>query len=91
MPTIKIHISGWYEYRIDNREALIDSAKLTPTEVDPDNAAGFHDMPPQVWEDLGLALITTVTMLQTQNPLPPPPGATMGDSNISWSAGKLEG
>jgi hypothetical protein len=84
MQNIKIYVSGWYEYRIDNPGALVDASKYTPEELDPTGAAGLHDMPPSVWEDIGNALLTEVSKLRLQNPPPEPPGAIQVDSGVRW-------
>jgi hypothetical protein len=82
--TIKLYVSGWYECRVENPAALVDAAKFTPQELDPSRATVLHNAPPEVWEQLGNALLTEVTKLRAQNPPPAPPGATMVDQRISW-------
>jgi hypothetical protein len=85
MPNMKIYVSGWYEYQIDNPGALVDASKYTPEELDPTGARGLYGVPSSAWEDIGIALMTEVSKRATQNPAPPPPGVTMVNQHIRWS------
>ena len=78
MPTMKIYVSGWYEYSIDNPAALVDASQFTPEEF------GLDNVPSAVWQDICKALLTEVTKSRAMNPPPEPPGATMVDSKVRW-------
>lgn len=86
MPNMRIYVSGWYEYQIDNPGALVDASKYTPEELDPTGAHGLHEVPSSVWADIGIALMTEVSKRATQNPPPTPPGVTMVNQSISWGS-----
>jgi len=82
--TIKIHVSGWLEYRIDNPAALIDASKFTPQQLDPEGKSNLGSADPRVWEELRNALLVEVSKGAR---FPEPPGAIQVDSKIRYGLG----
>jgi hypothetical protein len=82
--TIKIYVSGWLEYRVDNPAALIDASKFTPQQLDPEGKSNLGTADPRVWEVLGNALLVEVSKGAQ---FAEPPGATRVDSKIGYSLG----
>ena len=80
--TIRVHVSGYLEYRVDNPAALIDASKFTPQQLDPEGKSNLGSVDPRVWELLGTALVVEVSKGAR---FTEPPGASQVDSKIQYS------
>lgn len=80
--TVKVYVSGWLEFRVDNPAALSDAARFTPNEL-PDPSHVLADVPGQAWD--ANALLVEVSKRATLNPPPVPPGTELVDRHISYT------
>lgn len=82
METVKVYVSGWLEFRIDNPAALVDASKFTPEQLDPERASNLHEIDNRVWGELGNAIVVEVAKAAQSTE---PPGVTQVDSSMSYS------
>ena len=73
---MRVYVSGYLEYRIDNPAALIDASKFTPEEF------GLTGIDPRTWEQLDNALLTEVAKATSHGA---PPGTTFLDNALQYS------
>ena len=73
---MRVYVSGYLEYRIDNPAALIDASKFTPEEF------GLTGIDPKTWEQLDNALVTEVAKATSHGA---PPGTTFLDNALQYS------
>lgn len=78
--TVRVQVSAWLEYRIDNPNALGDAGAFTPEEIDPEGKSNLRSVPPEVYRMTNTALILEVAKRSAAEglkiPHPTIPGAT---------------
>ncbi|MCV7091146.1 hypothetical protein [Mycobacterium interjectum] len=79
--TIRVQVSAWLEYQIDNPNALGDAGAFTPDELDPDGKTNLRSVPPELYRQPATALIIEVAKRSAAEgikiPHPTIPGATL--------------
>jgi hypothetical protein len=84
MSTIRVYVSGWVDYEVENPVALVDASSFTPAELDPAGTGDLAQVPTSAWSQIPTALIVEVSKRAAQNPAPPPPGVRVTDQHITY-------
>jgi hypothetical protein len=58
---VRVYVSGWVEYEIDNPNALADASAFTPDELDPEGKSNLRSVPPAMYRSLAVALLLEVS------------------------------
>jgi hypothetical protein len=80
--TVRVYLSGYVEYQIDNPAAVVDASKFTPQELDPEGKSNLGTVDPRAWEDINNAVLVEVAK---GTKYPTPPGLTGGINAIKYS------
>jgi hypothetical protein len=78
--TIRVQVSAWLEYRVDNPAALGDAGAFTPDELDPEGKSNLRSVPTEAYRVPTTALIIELAKRSAAEglriPHPAIPGAT---------------
>jgi hypothetical protein len=82
---VRLYVSGWLEYQIDNPNALGDAAAFTPEELDPEGKTNLRSVPNAAYQQPPLALCLEVgkSLGRTGIAGPVVPGATFLKGNMT--------
>jgi hypothetical protein len=79
---VRVYLSGYVEYQIDNPAAFVDPSKFTHQALDPDGKSNLGTVDQRAWEGIKNAVLVEVAK---GTRYPTPPGLTSGINAIKDS------